>query len=213
MFNKNKPILTGVCTNSLYCPILQKSDDRKAETWKDNIDKLVVKGYSPNSVILDGLSSLQLGHAMALPYANIIYDTFHITSDFNDLTRFTRNRFKSTKTNMETIQSKYDKAKKPDKIKALKKQLRKAKKDHKEANDIYQSISTLNSWLQHDILQVVGYDYSSRLELLYFIIEQLQAIGHKLPHRIEPVRKNLQNNAEKILGFVWNLEQELQLES
>jgi hypothetical protein len=210
MFNKNKPILTGVCTNSLYCPILQKSDDRKAETWKENIDKLAVKGYSPNSVILDGLSSLQLGHTMALPNANIIYDTFHITSDFNDLSRFTRNRFKSTKTNMETIQSKYDKAKNPDKIQALKKQLRKAKKDHKEANYIHQSISTLNSWLQHDILKVAGYDYSTRLELLNFIIEQLQAIEHKLPHRIGPVRKNLQKNAEKIIGFVWNLEQELQ---
>jgi hypothetical protein len=72
-------------------------------------------------VILDGLSSLKLGRAaLPLPHANIIYDTFHITSDFNDLTRFTRNRFKSTKTNMETIQSKYDKARKLDKIKALK---------------------------------------------------------------------------------------------
>ena len=40
------------------------------------------------------------------------------------------------------------------------------------------------------------------LELLYFIIEQLQAIEHKLPHRIGSVRKNLQKNAEKILGVV-----------
>ncbi len=111
---------------------------------------------------------------------------------------------------METIQSKNDKAKKPDKIQALKKQLRKAKKDHRDANNIYQSVSTLNSWLQHDILQVAGYDYSTRLELLNFIIEQLQAIEYKLPHRVGPVRKNLQKNAKKILGFVWNLEQELQ---
>ncbi|MFT4693967.1 MAG: hypothetical protein ACI8TE_000866 [Francisella sp.] len=65
-------LLNRVCTNSLYCLILQKSDDHKAETWKENIDKLAVKGYSPNSVIFDRLSSLQLGITMVYspPYSH-----------------------------------------------------------------------------------------------------------------------------------------------
>ena len=32
VFDGSKPILTSVCSNSLFCPLLKKPDDRKTET-------------------------------------------------------------------------------------------------------------------------------------------------------------------------------------
>jgi len=62
---------------------------------------------------------------------------------------------------------------------------------------------------QHDILKVAGYDYQSRYDLLQFIASELQKVEKEMTHRIQPVRKTLQNKADKILGFVKNLEVEL----
>ncbi len=121
LFHGSKPILSAICTNSLYCPLLKKTDNRKAKTWESELKKLIQKGYCPDSVILDGLSSLHAGHKLALDDIHIIYDTFHVLQDVNDLKRFARYRKQSTTTNLNTINTRFDKAKQPSKIKNLKK--------------------------------------------------------------------------------------------
>ena len=70
-------------------------------------------------------------------------------------------------------------------------------------------LSTLDSWFQHDILKVAGYDYQTRYDLLQFIAKELELVEKQMFHRIQPVRKTLQAKADKILGFVKNLEAEL----
>jgi hypothetical protein len=209
LFYGTKPILTAVCTNSLYCPLLQKTADRKADTWEQELNNIMGRGYNPASVILDGLNSLHIGHQQALKGVNIIYDVFHITKDMNDLKRFAHNSLKSATTNLNTILNKLSRAKKTDKIKKLKAQKTVAKRKYNEALFVYQSIATLCSWLQHDILVVAGNSYSIRKELLLFIAQELQNIESKMPHRIAPVRKTLQNKADKLLGFVKTLEDDL----
>ena len=62
IYDHNKPILTSVCTDSLYCPLLAKKEDRSAETWENALTSLTIKGYAPKNVILDGLSSLNKRH-------------------------------------------------------------------------------------------------------------------------------------------------------
>lgn len=210
VFDGSKPILTSVCTNSLYCPLLRKSDDRKAETWEEVLKELMNDhGYNPHSCILDGSNSLQAGHKQALENATIIYDTFHITSDFKDMRRFVNNQLKSAKTNLNTIVEKLEKAKHEQKIQKLKRQKVVAKRKYNKTLNLYQTIATLDSWFQHDILKVAGYDYQTRYELLRFIATELELVEKQMPHRIQPVRKTLQNKAEKILGFVKNLETKL----
>lgn len=210
VFDGAKPILTSVCTNSLYCPLLLKSDDRKAETWESVLKKLMNEhGYNPHSCILDGSNSLQAGHKQALENATIIYDTFHITSDFKDMKRFVNNQLKSAKTNLNTINGKLEKAKDAQKIQKLKNQKSYAQSKYNKALNLYQKVSTLDSWFQHDILKVAGYDYQTRYDLLQFIAKELELVEKQMPHRIQPVRKALQAKADKILGFVKNLEDEL----
>ena len=74
---------------------------------------------------------------------------------------------------------------------------------------MYQIIATLDSWFQYDILKVAGYDYQTRYDLLQFIASELGKVEKEMPHRMQPVRKTLQTKADKILGFVKNLETEL----
>ena len=210
VFDGTKPILTSVCTNSLYCPLLQKSDDRKAETWETVLKDLINNhDYHPHSFILDGSNALQAGHKQALENATIIYDTFHITSDFKDMKRFVSHQLKSIKTNLNIAIEKLEKAKHEHKILKLKRQKAVAQRKYNQVLQLYQTMATLDSWFQYDILKVAGYDYQTRYELLQFIASELQAVESKMPHRIAPVRKTLQNKADKILGFVKNLEMEL----
>jgi len=210
VFDGSKPILTSVCTSSLYCPLLKKSDDRKAETWEAELKELILNhSYDPHSFILDGSNSLQAGHKQALESATIIYDTFHITSDFKDMKRFVNNQLKSATTNLNTITEKLQKAKQAQKILKLKRQKSVAQRKYNKALELYQTIATLDSWFQYDILKVAGYDYQTRYDLLQFIAYELENVEKEMSHRIEPVRKTLQNKADKILGFVKNLEAEL----
>ena len=162
VFDGSKTILTSVCTNSLYCPLLKKSDDRKAETWETVLKKLMNEhGYNPHSCILDGSTSLQAGHKQALENATIIYDTFHITSDFKDMKRFVNNQLKSAQTNLNTIIEKLKKAKDAQKIQKLNNQKTYAQCKYNKALALYQTIATLDSWFQYDILKVAGYDYQT----------------------------------------------------
>lgn len=211
LFQGSKPILSAICTNSLYCPLLKKTDNRTALTWERELNTIIPKGYNPESVILDGLASLHAGQKLALGDIHIIYDTFHVLQDMYDLKRFARYRKQSTSTNLITINTRFEKAKHPSKIKQFKKQRKVAIADNKSANYVYETIAILASWLQHDLLIVAGYDYNTRKILLKFISDSLLDIEEYMPHRIKPVRKTLENKADKILGFVKTLEDEFEL--
>jgi hypothetical protein len=39
VFDGSKPILTAVCTNSLFCPLLKKSDNRKTGVVQTQVNK------------------------------------------------------------------------------------------------------------------------------------------------------------------------------
>lgn len=211
IYDHNKPILTSVCTDSLYCPLLAKKEDRSAETWEKALTSLTIKGYAPKNVILDGLSSLNKGHQLALKNTKIIYDTFHILKDTKELVRFARNKLKSTKTNLNGIEDRLSRSKKPLKIKQLKAQHRIAQKQYNKALSAYNTLTTLSSWLQHDLLVLAGYNYTIRMELMDFIISELTKIDCDYSHRINKFRNTLKNNASRILEFVVELEHELNL--
>jgi hypothetical protein len=211
LYDGNKPILTSVCTNSLYCPLLKKTPNRSADTWAKELTELSHKLYVPSSVILDGLNSLHAGHLRAFEDINIIYDTFHIIKDLNDLKRFANHRLRSSKTNLEAILTKLKKAKDEKKIKLLNAQEKVAEASYHKALILHKDIAILNSWMQHDILVVAGYDYQTRLNLLSFIADEFEILEPQMEHRIKPIRRTLQKKADKLLGFVKELENDLTL--
>ena len=51
LYDHNRPILSAICTTSLYSPLMLKVLHRDAETWAIALLELADKGYAPNSVI------------------------------------------------------------------------------------------------------------------------------------------------------------------
>lgn len=60
----------------------------------------------------------------------------------------------------------------------------------------------LYGWLKDDILSLIGPSYTVRQELLKFLIEQLLLREALCKHKIEPVRKYLENHSDNLLEFV-----------
>ena len=211
LYDHNRPILSAICTVSLYSPLMLKVSQRDAETWAIALWELADKGYAPHSVILDGLLSLHAGHELGLEDVRIIYDIFHMLQALMKLRRCTGNRVKSAKSNLAEIQARLKKARIGKKSVNYTKQQSVAKRNVTQALSLHETVTTLCSWMQHDILVVPGVRYQDRLDLLLFVSEEFQNIEAKLPNKIKPIRKSLQKNAEKLLGFVKNLEDELEM--
>ncbi len=60
--------------------------------------------------------------------------------------------------------------------------------------------------LKNDILSLVGPSYGDRQELINFVVEQLNLLEALCPHKIEPVRRYLQNHSDNLLEVVPTME-------
>jgi hypothetical protein len=63
-------------------------------------------------------------------------------------------------------------------------------------------LTTLYRWLKNDILSLVGPSYADRKELFKFLIEELRSRETMCSHKIEPMRKYLENHNDNLLEFV-----------
>ncbi len=71
-----------------------------------------------------------------------------------------------------------------------------------KAVSLADELRILYGWLKGDILSLVGPSYAVRLELLKFLTEQLLLREASCKHKIEPVRKYLENHRDNLLEFV-----------
>ena len=79
-----------------------------------------------------------------------------------------------------------------------------------KAFSLAEDVATLYKWLKNDILSLVGPSYQDRRELLQFVIDQLFLREDACRHRIEPVRKYLENHRDNLLEFVPLMEERLE---
>ena len=75
----------------------------------------------------------------------------------------------------------------------------------KNYEDIYFRTSTLLTWMQYDILQLPASKPSIRSELFDFIIEELNKVADKHPHRITDIITTLNNNKDSLLDVAKSL--------
>jgi len=66
-FHLNKPILTGVDLDSLYCYLLSDEDTRDGETWAIHLLYLQDQGFNPDYTVADQGSGLRSGQAQVMP--------------------------------------------------------------------------------------------------------------------------------------------------
>jgi hypothetical protein len=211
VFHRNKPVLTGVDTKSLYCFLLSGEDHRDADTWAIHLWDLVDQGFNPDYTVADFSGGIREGQRIACPDKSCHGDVFHISQRLQNMKRYLTNRLKSKTNHLMKMESKMEKAKEKGAGRELSKKLSLARKDELKFRGLSNDINTLVSWMEHDVLETAGSDPETRRELYDFIVDEIKGLESIHPHRIRPVRITLENHRDNVLAFVDVLNQEFEI--
>jgi len=155
-FVLGEPILSRIDIQSLYCHLLQKENYRDQETWGINLLDLQKQGFDPERVIADDGNGLRGGHSLVLFNTPCDYDNFHVTRDLKDLRRYFINRVKSLKTDCVEFAKKAQYSAKNNIQLKFQKLLPKTETEFGFMSGLADTIKTLISWMEHDVLNMPG---------------------------------------------------------
>lgn len=215
IYQAGDPVLVGCDTRSTFCYLLSLEETCDANTWGVRLLDLQEKqGLKPEHTIADGGPAARRGQKDAWPEVSCHGDVFHALYPLNKLVSYLDNRaaevFKIVEGLAHKIQCPRGKWKQEHTYQALLQNLEKSEKECEKALSLAEDINILYGWLKNDILSLVGPSYQDRRELLRFVIEQLSLREDACRHRIEPVRKYLENHKDDLLEFVPLMEKRLE---
>lgn len=215
IYQAGDPVLVGCDTFSTFCFLLSLEDTCDANTWGVRLLELSEKqGLRPDHTIADGGPAARRGQKDAWPDVPCHGDVFHALHPLNKLVCYLDNRvteaFKVTEELRHKIQCPRGKWKQGQNHQTLLQNLENAEIALAKAFSLAEDVATLYKWLKNDILSLVGPSYQDRRELLQFVIDQLFLREDACRHRIEPVRKYLENHRDNLLEFVPLMEERLE---
>lgn len=200
VFHRNQPIMATVDIPSRYCLQADLCDSRDGESWAINLLFMKDLGYNPDSVIVDSAKGMTKGYADALPNTKLQYDHFHIINDMNEVSRSLRNNAQSKLSLVVKLEGQLERAKDELRILTLTERYDDAVREFVLVSKVSQQFATLNNWLQHDVLQLAGYDHKTRTELYDFILEELATIVKTYQQRsTKKTLKSLRFQRDKLL--------------
>ena len=209
IFQAGQPVLAGVCAFSTYCYLLEAAEQRDGETWGWHLLEASERGLAPEFTIADGGTGLRAGQELAWPEVPCHGDVFHAIKDCQDLARYLTRRAQKATTHREKLEQQMDAAKLKGQGNKLSNPLTLARQEEVAALNLVTDVKILLDWLNHDILNLAGPEYSVRQELLSFIVAELAQRESQCTHRIGPVRRALKNQANQLLAFAQLLEDKL----
>ncbi len=210
IFHHNKPVLAGVDIPSLYCYLLSQEDQRDCDTWAIHFLDLQQQGFKPERVIGDDGTGLRAAHKIILPDVPFDYDHFHLTKLLMDTRRYFRNCHKTSVTQLIAVEYSMDKAKEMGQPFLQSRKLGKARKHEELLRLISQTIDTLVSWMEHDVLNMTGPTPEVRKELYNFILDEFEKLAMIHPDRLKALCVTLKAKKELSLAFCDVLEAKLQ---
>ena len=211
IFHLNKPILSGIDLRSLYCYLLSQEEQRDFGTWGTHLLDLQKQGFNPSDFYADAADEIYAACEYVYPKVPYHYDHFHVIKDLMDLRRYFRNCLKTAVSNREMFQEKLKKKLLTEKMTDYSQQFIVAQTKEQEMKVLSQSIDTLVSWMQHDVLNKAGLDPVEREKLFDFILEEFNKLALQHPHRINAVCTTLKNQKEFLLSFTNILDSKFQL--
>lgn len=211
IYQSGDPVLAGVCAHTTYCYLLSLEEACDANAWGVHLLDLKEKqNLNPDKTIADGGPSARKGQKDAWPDTPCGGDTFHALYPFGKLCHYQDNRAIDAIKTVEEFKRKVDcprgKWKKDENRQEALNRLASAEDICKKATALSDDLNTLHRWLKKDILSLVGPSYKDRCKLLEFIVEELRHREPMCTHRIEPVRKYLENHKDNLLEFVPEME-------
>lgn len=211
IYQAGDPVLAGVCAHTTYCYLLSLEESCDANAWGVHLLDLSEKqNLNPDKTIADGGQSARKGQKDAWPDTPCGGDTFHALYPFGKLCSYQDNRASDAIKAYEEFKHKVacprGKWKTDENRQEALKKLAAAEEIQVKATALADDLNTLQTWLKKDILSLRGPSHQDRCQLLEFVIEELRSREHMCKHRIEPVRKYLENHKDNLLEFVPEME-------
>ena len=200
-YHRGDPILAVADIPSKFCLLLEREDKLDQYTWEMYLEDLKSRKFYPTVNLLDGGTSMNPAFKTVFEKAKLRYDHFHIIQTINELLRFFKNKNESAVTLALKCFEKLSRKDTPDN----QTQWDVASMNMKNYEDIYFKTSTLLTWMQYDILQLPASNPSIRSELFDFIIEELNKVAAKHPHRIIDIITTLNNQKDSLLDVAKSL--------
>jgi hypothetical protein len=202
IYQAGRPVLVGLDVRSLYCYLLAEEQHADETTWGVHLLDLEARGLGPDYTVADGGRGLRAGQTAAwgsrIPCHG---DVFHAERDLGAVAYFLENRAAGCVQTRKKLERKMERRKKHRRGKTLSKRLAAARRAEVTSVELARDIRLLSDWIQGDILALAGPDRATRRELYDFVIEELRRREPLCPHRIEPIRKKLQDQRENLLAF------------
>ena len=201
LFQSNRPVLTGVDAHSTYCFLLEEVEHRDEDTWGWYLLEAEAQGLNPDYTIADAGKGIRVGQKAAWGDKPCHGDVWHIFDQCAALCRNLAKKAQGATTKREELERKMESAKLKGQGNKLSAKLTKARKNEAELLNKFADIKILLYWLRIDILSLAGPDWSERMELMNFIIEELERRESKTHKGIKALRVALSNQKGDLLAF------------
>ncbi len=209
LFQGSRPILTGVDADSTYCFLLEAVSHRDEDTWGYYLLKAEEQGLNPDYTIADAGKGIRAGQKAAWGDIPCHGDVWHILDQCDALCRNLAKKAQGTTTQREQLEEKMELAKLKGQGNKFSTKLIKARQNEAKLLNLVADIKILLYWLRIDILSLAGPQWSERMEMMKFIISELQHREDQAHKGIRALRIALSNQKTDLLSFAQVLDQKL----
>ncbi len=209
LFQGSQPVLTGVDADSTYCFLLEAVEHRDEDTWGWYLLEAEAQGLNPDYTIADAGKGIRAGQKAAWGNIPCHGDVWHILDQCDALCRNLAKKAQGATTQREKLEHSMELAKLKGKGNKLSAKLTKAHKNEAIVQKLASDIRILLFWLRNDILSLAGANWSERMELMHFIIEELQLREDQAHKGIKALRTALSNQKGDLLAFAEVLDKKM----
>lgn len=209
LFHSTRPVLTGVDADSTYCFLLEAVSHRDEDTWGYYLLELEQQGLNPDYTIADGGKGIRAGQKAAWGDIPCHGDVWHMFDQCDALCRNLAKKAQGALTKRQKLEEKMELAKLKGEGNKFSTKLIKARENEIKLLNKFADIKILLYWLRIDILSLAGAEWSERMELMNFIISELQHREDQAHKGIRALRIALSNQKTDLLAFAQVLDQKL----
>ena len=209
IFQGSRPVLTGVDADSTYCFLLEAVSHRDEDIWGWYLLEAEEQGLNPDYTIADAGKGIRAGQKAAWGDKPCHGDVWHIFDQCEALCRNLAKKAQAATTHREKLEEKMELAKLKGKGNKLSAKLIKARKNEANLLNLVADLKILLYWLRNDILSLAGPDWSERMELMNFMIDELKIRENQAHKGIKSLRIALSNQKENLLAFAQVIDQKL----
>ncbi len=209
LFQSNRPVLTGVDAHSTYCFLLEEVEHRDEDTWGWYLLQAESQGLNPDYTIADAGKGIRAGQKAAWGDLPCHGDVWHMFDQCDALCRNLAKKAQGAMTKRQKLEEKMELAKLKGEGNKFSTKLIKARENEIKLLNKFADIKILLYWLRIDILSLAGPEWSERMELMNFIISELQHREDEDHKGIRALRIALSNQKTDLLAFAQVLDQKL----